>query len=193
MKSCDRCHLHRYVNSMKIGGVGPIPCALMLVGEAPGYDEDREGIPFVGRSGQLLTRILKDEIGVEREDVFITNAVRCRPFTKQVHEHGNRQPTNQEMDACYPYLLEEIKDVNPCVIVALGGTAFHALAGDYATSISSAREAVWELNMGDDYPMTNLIITYHPAAVLRNPKQRKPFITDLKAAVALAAAERWEK
>jgi DNA polymerase len=164
----------------------------MLVGEAPGYDEDKEGKLFIGRSGQLLTRILEDEIGVNRDDIFITNAVKCRPFTKQVHEHGNRQPTNQEVDACFLYLLEEIKEVQPCVIVALGGTAFHALAGDYATSISDARESVWELHVDDESPTMNMLVTYHPAAVLRNPKWRKPFIADLKAAVALAAVERWE-
>lgn len=193
MKTCEQCPLHRHVKSVRIEGVGPIPCALMLVGEAPGYDEDREGKPFIGRSGQLLTRILEDEAGAERDTVFITNAVKCRPFTKQVHEHGNRQPTNQEVDACYSHLFQEIEDVNPCVIVALGGTAFHALAGDYATSISSARESVWDLIVGTEVSMVNMIVTYHPAAVLRNPKWRKPFIADLKAAVALAAAERWKR
>jgi DNA polymerase len=176
---------------VEIKGEGPIPCVLMLVGEAPGYDEDKEGKLFIGRSGQLLTQILEDEIGVKREAIYITNAVKCRPYTKQVHEHGNRQPTNQEVKACYFHLLEEIKDVEPSVIVALGGTAFHALAGDYATSISDARKAVWELSVSDECPTMNMLVTYHPAAVLRNPKWRKPFITDLKAAVALAAVERW--
>lgn len=192
MKTCEQCHLYRHVKHVKIEGVGPTPCDLMLVGEAPGYDEDKQGKPFIGRSGQLLTRILEDEVLVQRADVFITNAVKCRPFTKQVHEKGNRQPTNAEIDACYPYLLEEIKAVNPYVIVALGGTAFHALAGDYATSISNARDSVWELDMGDECSEVHMIVTYHPAAVLRNPKWRKPFVADLKAAAVLAGVERWE-
>jgi DNA polymerase len=162
----------------------------MLVGEAPGYDEDRAGTPFIGRSGQLLTSILKDEVGIDRAVLYITNAVKCRPYTKQMHERGNRQPTNKEMDACYPYLLEELKDVRPCVVVAMGGTAFHALAGDYATSIADARKSVWELHV-DECPAMTMIVTYHPAAVLRNPKWRKPFIADLNAAITLAAVERW--
>ena len=191
MKTCEQCHLYRHVKHVKIEGIGPVPCDLMLVGEAPGYDEDKTGAPFIGRSGQLLTRILEDEVGIKRADVFITNAVKCRPYTKQMHEKGNRQPTNEEIETCYPYLLEELETVRPRVVIALGATAFHALSGDCTTSIAHARKSVWELTIENETSPVNMIVTYHPAAVLRNPKWRKAFVTDLKTAVELAEVERW--
>jgi DNA polymerase len=125
--ACLKCpHL---VNSRKnvVFGVGNIDAALMFVGEAPGADEDREGEPFVGAAGQLLTRIIKT-MGLSRETVYIANILKCRPDTPG-RSSGNRKPTGDEMKTCLPYLLVQIELIQPKVMVALGSTAVEGLLG----------------------------------------------------------------
>jgi len=130
----------------------------MFVGEAPGADEDREGEPFVGAAGQLLTRIIKT-MGLSRETVYIANILKCRPDTPG-RSSGNRKPTGDEMKTCLPYLLVQIELIQPKVMVALGSTAVEGLLGK--TEIGKIRG---RFQMFRDIP---LMPTFHPAYLLRN-------------------------
>jgi DNA polymerase len=156
--ACLKCpHL---VSSRKnvVFGVGSIDAELMFVGEAPGADEDREGEPFVGAAGQLLTRIIKT-MGLTRETVYIANILKCRPDTPG-QSSGNRKPTAEEMKTCLPYLLVQIELIKPKVMVALGSTAVEGLLGK--TEIGKLRG---RFQMFRDIP---LMPTFHPAYLLRN-------------------------
>ena len=140
-------------------GVGSIDAQLMFVGEAPGADEDEQGEPFVGRAGQLLTKIIQ-ATGLQRADVYIANILKCRPDTPG-QSAGNRKPTSDEMTTCIPYLHEQIDLIRPKVIVALGATAVDGLLGK-TVGITKLRGG-WKTYRG-----TPLMPTYHPAYLLRN-------------------------
>ncbi len=156
---CVKCpHL---VTSRKsvVFGVGDINAQLMFVGEAPGADEDKQGEPFVGRAGQLLTRIIQ-ATGLSRDTVYIANVLKCRPDTPG-QSYGNRKPSADEMATCLPYLLEQIQLIQPRVIVALGGTAVEGLFGQSEVRITRLRGS-WMNFRG-----TPVMPTFHPSYVLR--------------------------
>jgi uracil-DNA glycosylase family 4 len=157
--ACVKCaHL---VSSRKnvVFGVGSIDAQLMFVGEAPGADEDLQGEPFVGKAGQLLTKIIQT-MGLQRGDVYIANILKCRPDTPG-ESSGNRKPTLEEMQTCIPYLHEQIDLIRPKVLVALGGTAVEGLLGK-TVGITKLR-GNWQTYRG-----IPLMPTYHPAYLLRN-------------------------
>ena len=155
---CMKCP--RLASSRKnvVFGVGSIEAELMFIGEAPGADEDDQGEPFVGKAGQLLTRII-ETTGLRRGDVYIANILKCRPDTPG-QSAGNRKPTPDEMKTCIPYLHEQIDLIRPRVLVALGGTAMEGLLGK--TGIMKLR-GHWHTYRG-----IPLMPTYHPAYLLRN-------------------------
>jgi DNA polymerase len=158
--ACVKCpHLAAARRNVAFG-VGDIHSPLMFVGEAPGMDEDAQGEPFVGKAGQLLTRIIQT-MGLSRERVYIANILKCRPDTPG-QSSGNRKPTATEMATCLPYLLEQIEIIQPRVIVALGATAVEGLFGKASAGITRAR-GKW-LTFQDIPVMP----TYHPAYLLRN-------------------------
>ncbi len=157
--ACVKCtHL---ANSRKnvVFGVGNIDATLMFVGEAPGADEDQQGEPFVGKAGQLLTKIIQT-MGLKRNEVYIANVLKCRPDTPG-QSAGNRKPTPEEMQTCIPYLHEQIDLIKPQVLVALGATAVEGLLGK-TVGITRLR-GNWQI-----YRNIPLMPTYHPAYLLRN-------------------------
>src|SRR5437764_2413920 len=156
---CRKCPHLAASRKNVVFGVGDIHSPLMFVGEAPGADEDEEGEPFVGKAGQLLTRIIQT-MGFAREAVYIANILKCRPDTPG-QTKGNRKPTPEEMKTCIPYLHEQIDLIRPKVLVALGGTAIEGLLGK-TVGIMRLR-GQWQTYRG-----TPLMPTYHPAYVLRN-------------------------
>jgi uracil-DNA glycosylase family 4 len=159
VSSCTKCpHLARS-RTQTVFGVGNPDAELMFVGEAPGADEDARGEPFVGRAGQLLTRII-ETMGLIREDVYIANILKCRPDMPEGIS-GNRPPTPEEMQTCISYLLEQVRIIQPRVIVALGATAVEGLLGVRRTM----RELHGRWHSFNDTP---LMITYHPSYLLRN-------------------------
>jgi DNA polymerase len=150
-----------------VPGEGSPRARLMLIGEGPGATEDATGRPFVGQAGQLLTSIL-EAIELRRDDVYITNIVKCRP-------PQNRKPLPDEIASCMPYLHRQIALIRPKVLVALGGTSGEALLG-VRRSLGDLRGAV------HSYGGIPLIVTYHPAALLRNPNWKKPTWDDIRIA-----------
>lgn len=164
--ACTRCGLSAG-RTHTVPGEGNPQGRLMLVGEGPGATEDATGRPFVGAAGELLTQIL-GSIGIPREDVFIANIVKCRP-------PQNRKPLPDEVAACLPYLHRQIRLVRPKVLVALGGTAAEAMLG-VKQSLGGLRGAV------HSYGGIPLVVTYHPAALLRNPNWKKPTWDDVRIA-----------
>ena len=156
---CQKCPNLAAARRNVVFGVGDIHSPLMFVGEAPGADEDEQGEPFVGRAGQLLTRIIQT-MGFSRETVYIGNILKCRPDTPG-QTAGNRKPTSDEMRTCLPYLLEQIDLIQPRVIVALGATAVEGLLGKTA-GITRLR-GQWQTFRG-----ISTMPTYHPAYLLRN-------------------------
>jgi DNA polymerase len=153
-------------------GVGNPDADLMFIGEAPGADEDQQGEPFVGRAGQLLTRILK-AMNFAREDVYIANILKCRP-DMPAGSFGNRPPTPTEMQTCRPYLVEQIDIIQPSVLVALGAVAVEGLLG--------TRAAMREMRgRWHTYSSIPLMITYHPAYLLRNqaPSEKRKVWEDM--------------
>jgi DNA polymerase len=145
----------------------------MFVGEAPGADEDVQGEPFVGRAGQLLTKII-EAIGLQRSDVYIANVIKCRP-------PGNRNPEPVEVSTCQPFLFEQVDIIRPRVVVALGTFAAHALLGTDAP-ISRLRGHVHDFRGG-----AKLIPTFHPAFLLRSPDRKRDVWEDMKKVRALLA------
>jgi len=157
--ACEKCpHLVR-TRTQVVFGVGNPEAELMFVGEAPGADEDEQGEPFVGKAGQLLTKIIQ-AMGFERSDIYIANVLKCRP-DMPAGESGNRKPKPAEMATCLPWLGEQIALVRPKVIVALGATATEGLLGD--TSPMRDLRGRWL-----DFRGTPVMVTYHPAYLLRN-------------------------
>ena len=163
--NCTRCPLHAQGRTQIVHSTGNFNAELMFVGEAPGADEDVKGEPFVGRAGQLLTKII-ESIGIKREDVFIGNINRCRP-------PGNRQPLPEEASVCRPYLLREVEVIKPKVIVVLGAHAAHNLL-EVKTPISKLRGHF------HDYFGTKVMPTFHPAYLLRDPHKKKEVWEDMK-------------
>jgi uracil-DNA glycosylase family 4 len=167
---CTRCKLHAQGRTQIVFGVGNPGANLMFVGEAPGRDEDVQGIPFVGRAGQLLTKII-EAIGLTREDVYIANVIKCRP-------PQNRNPEPDEVETCEPFLFQQIDLIAPKVIVALGTFAARALLRTL-DPISRLRGRVY------DYRGAKLIPTFHPAYLLRNPSSKREVWEDMKLAKQL--------
>jgi uracil-DNA glycosylase len=170
--ACTKCPHLVSSRTQTVFGVGDADADLMFVGEAPGADEDAQGEPFVGRAGQLLTRII-ETMGLRRSDVYIANVLKCRPDMPQ-GSFGNRAPTPEEMETCRPYLIEQINIIRPKVLVALGAVAVQGLLGIR----SSMRElrGRWQV-----YNETPLMITYHPAYLLRNqaPAEKRKVWEDM--------------
>jgi DNA polymerase len=162
---CTRCKLHTLGRTQVVFGVGNPSADLMFVGEAPGGDEDIQGIPFVGRAGQLLTKII-EAIDLSRDDVYIANVIKCRP-------PQNRNPEPDEVETCEPFLFRQIDVIQPKVIVALGKFAAQALLRTDAP-ISRLRGRVF------DYRGAKLIPTFHPAYLLRNPASKREVWEDMK-------------
>ena len=159
VRACTKCAHLACSRTQTVFGVGNPDADLMFIGEAPGADEDQQGEPFVGRAGQLLTRILK-AMNFAREDVYIANILKCRP-DMPAGSFGNRPPTPTEMQTCRPYLVEQITIIQPSVLVALGAVAVEGLLGTRATM----RELRGRWHAYNGIP---LMITYHPAYLLRN-------------------------
>jgi uracil-DNA glycosylase len=162
---CSRCKLHRLGRKQIVFGVGNPSADLMFVGEAPGGDEDLQGIPFVGRAGQLLTKII-EAIELKREDVYIANVIKCRP-------PQNRNPEQDEVETCEPFLFQQIDIIKPKVIVALGTFAARTLLRTL-DPISRLRGRVY------DYRGAKLVPTFHPAYLLRNPSSKREVWEDMK-------------
>ncbi len=165
---CTRCVLHQQGRKQIVFGVGSPRAELMFVGEGPGADEDEQGEPFVGRAGQLLNKMIA-AMGLRREDVYIANVVKCRP-------PGNRTPEREECDTCSPFLMRQIEAIGPKVIVALGAVAAKNLLG-LNDSMASLRGRVY------DFRGSKLIVTYHPAFLLRDPRQKGEAWKDLQLAM----------
>ena len=161
---CTRCKLHE-TRSNIVYGVGDPSAELMFVGEAPGRDEDQQGVPFVGRAGQLLTKII-EAIDLRREDVYIANVVKCRP-------PQNRNPEPDEIETCQPYLFAQIDAIRPKVVVALGAFAVRTLLQS-DEAISKLRGRIF------DYRGAKLIPTFHPAYLLRSPDKKADVWEDMK-------------
>jgi uracil-DNA glycosylase family 4 len=174
--SCTRCPLYSS-RTRAVPGEGPLNASIMFVGEAPGRSEDLEGRPFVGSAGKLLDSLLSS-IGVERDGVYITNVVKCRP-------PGNREPFDSEVRACNPYLRRQISMIKPKIIVALGriaGRTLYEMAGLRWDSIRAARGRVERVRVeGVDLMLT---VTFHPAAALYNPGLREELENDFKNVIA---------
>ena len=164
---CTRCALHKGRNKIVFADGSPT-ARLMFVGEGPGADEDAQGLPFVGRAGQLLNNMIA-AMGLKREEVYIANVVKCRP-------PGNRTPGPEEANTCSPFLFRQIDVVRPEVLVALGATAATYLLGQ-RQPLAALRGRV------HSFRGSKLIVTYHPAFLLRDPRQKKEAWADLQIAM----------
>jgi DNA polymerase len=161
---CTRCRLHKGRKNL-VFGVGNVNADIMFVGEGPGADEDEQGEPFVGRAGQLLNNMIS-AMGLRREDVYIANVVKCRP-------PGNRTPEKDECDTCSPFLMRQIEVIRPKVIVALGAVA--------AKNLLAVNDSMANLRgRWYDFKGSRLAVTYHPAYLLRDPRQKKEAWKDLQ-------------
>ncbi|HYA37202.1 MAG TPA: uracil-DNA glycosylase [Candidatus Methylomirabilis sp.] len=169
VRTCTKCPLHA-TRTQTVFGVGNRNARWMFIGEAPGADEDRQGEPFVGRAGQLLNAMLF-AMGLKRGDVYIANVLKCRP-------PGNRDPQPEEVAQCEPYLLRQIDLIHPALIVALGRHAAHSLL---KTEAPLARLRGQRLS----YHGAPLIVTYHPAYLLRNPADKRKAWDDLRLAKSI--------
>lgn len=165
IQNCTRCGLAEGRNNL-VFGVGNPQAKLMLIGEGPGKDEDEQGLPFVGKAGQLLDRILA-AINLTRQEVYIANIVKCRP-------PNNRVPTRAEAAACLPYIYRQIELIQPRIIVLLGSTALQNLISPEAR-ITKMRGQWLQSRSG-----IKIMPTYHPAAVLRDPSKRRPVWEDFQ-------------
>jgi uracil-DNA glycosylase family 4 len=163
--NCTRCRLSKQGRKQIVFGVGDPKAELMFIGEAPGADEDQQGEPFVGRAGQLLNNMIK-AMGIRREDVYIANIIKCRP-------PGNRTPERDECETCSPFLMRQIAAIKPKAIVALGAVAAKTLLAINAPM--SEFRGRWF-----DFRGTKLAVTYHPAFLLRDPRQKKETWKDLQ-------------
>ena len=166
---CTRCKLHTQGRKQIVFGVGDAAADVMFVGEAPGADEDTQGIPFVGRAGQLLTKMI-EAMGFARDQVYIANVLKCRP-------PGNRDPQPDEVEQCEPFLFRQIASVQPKVIIALGAFAARALLKTQ-DPVSRMRGRVYS------YRGAKLIVTFHPSFLLRSPGYKREAWEDLKKALS---------
>jgi DNA polymerase len=172
---CSRCKLHTQGRQQIVFGVGNPDAEIMFVGEGPGADEDVQGIPFVGRAGQLLTKMIEAGMGLKRDEVYIANVVKCRP-------PGNRNPEPDEIAACQPFLFRQIASVQPKVIVALGAFAAKTLLST-DLSIGKLRGKAYRFHGA------TLIPTFHPSFLLRSPGYKREAWDDLKKALAVLGRE----
>ena len=174
---CTRCKLHEQGRKQIVFGVGNPRADLMFVGEGPGADEDTQGEPFVGRAGQLLNNMIK-AMGIRREDVYIANVVKCRP-------PGNRTPERDECETCSPFLMRQIATIKPKVVVALGAVSAKNLLAinapmselrgrfyDFMPAGARSSDPAWQ--------GAKLAVTYHPAFLLRDPRQKGEAWKDLQ-------------
>jgi DNA polymerase len=174
---CTRCKLHKQGRKQIVFGVGNPRAELMFVGEGPGADEDAQGEPFVGRAGQLLNNMIR-AMGLQREDVYIANVVKCRP-------PGNRTPERDECETCSPFLMRQIAVIKPKVVVALGAVSAKNLLAINAP-MSELRGRWYDFKpagvRGSDrsWPGARLAVTYHPAFLLRDPRQKGEAWKDLQ-------------
>jgi DNA polymerase len=174
---CTRCKLHKQGRKQIVFGVGNPQADLMFVGEGPGADEDTQGEPFVGRAGQLLNNMIK-AMGLRREEVYIANVVKCRP-------PGNRTPERDECDTCSPFLMRQIAVIKPKVIVALGAVAAKNLLAINAP-MSELRGRFYDFmpsgarSSDPNWQGAKLAVTYHPAFLLRDPRQKGEAWKDLQ-------------
>ena len=171
---CTRCKLHTQGRTQVVFGVGNPSADLMFVGEAPGADEDIQGIPFVGRAGQLLTKMI-EAMGFKRDEVYIANVLKCRP-------PGNRNPEPDEIATCEPFLFRQLASIQPKVVIALGAFAARTLL-QTQDPISRLRGRVF------DFRGAKLIPTFHPSFLLRSPGYKREAWDDLKKALALLGRE----
>ncbi|MCX7947172.1 MAG: uracil-DNA glycosylase [candidate division WOR-3 bacterium] len=167
IKNCTKCELHKSRTKFVFSSGNPY-ARVVLIGEAPGYEEDKKGLPFVGKAGKLLTKIL-EEINIDREkDVYITNIIKCRP-------PNNRDPNNEEISTCEPYLKHQIRIIRPSLLVALGRYSGGLLSNKpYDRALKNRGEIIESI-----YKIP-LLITYHPAAALRNPSLELIIKSDLE-------------
>lgn len=173
-EDCRRCKLCRLGRRHVVFGEGDPQAELVFVGEAPGADEDAQGRPFVGRGGQLLNDMIQKGMGLRREQVYICNVNKCRP-------PENRTPEADEIAACLPFLQRQLLAIRPRIICALGATAAQALR-PYKGSLAGVRGLVHALHLGSaEHGFdSHLVITYHPAYLLRDPSQKKEAWKDLQ-------------
>ncbi len=164
LADCHRCRLAEKRRNVVFGAGNP-RAKLVFVGEGPGFEEDQQGLPFVGPAGQLLTRIIH-AINLERDQVYICNVIKCRP-------PGNRNPDSDEINTCFPFLERQIAAIQPNVVVALGTFAAQTLLGTN-TPISRLR------NRFHEYKGIKVLPTYHPAYLLRNPDKKREVWEDMK-------------
>jgi uracil-DNA glycosylase len=179
VRDCVKCHLSE-TRTKTVFGQGDPDARIMFVGEAPGFEEDRQGLAFVGRAGQLLTAMIERGMGLKREDVFIGNVLKCRP-------PENRTPSTDEIAACSPYLFQQIEIIEPEVLIALGAPA--------AQTLLSTRDSIGRLRgrFHDFYPSgiaglglrIPIMPTYHPAYLLRSPGEKRKAWEDLKMVMEL--------
>ena len=173
---CTRCKLHQQGRKQIVFGVGNPRADLMFVGEGPGADEDAQGEPFVGRAGQLLNNMIK-AMGLRREEIYIANVVKCRP-------PGNRTPERDECETCSPFLMRQIAAIKPKVIVALGAVSAKNLLAINAP-MSELRGRFYDfmptgVASDSEWRGAKLAVTYHPAFLLRDPRQKKETWKDLQ-------------
>ena len=166
VRACQACELHK-TRKHTVFGKGHHKADWLIIGEAPGADEDRQGEPFVGRAGQLLTQMLR-AIGLAREEVFIANILKCRP-------PNNRDPKPEEVNACQSYLYRQIELLDPKIVLALGRIAAQSLLNS-DMAIGKMRGKLYHLEKNN----IPLIVTYHPAYLLRSPKEKRKVWEDLK-------------
>lgn len=178
-QGCTRCGLHATRNTV-VFGVGNPNADIMFIGEAPGADEDRQGEPFVGRAGKLLTDIIEKGMQMPRADVYIANVLKCRP-------PGNRNPEPDEVEMCRPYLERQIALIQPKVIVALGSFAAQLLLNT-KTGITALRGEFQPYGVAGQRENAPMIMpTYHPAYLLRNPKAKREVWEDIQKVMAFLA------
>jgi DNA polymerase len=171
---CTRCKLHTLGRKQIVFGVGNPNAELMFVGEGPGADEDAQGIPFVGRAGQLLTNMIA-AMGLSRDDVYIANVVKCRP-------PQNRTPEPDECATCSPFLMRQIDTIQPKVIVALGAVS--------AKNLLQVNAPIGQLRgKWYDFRGTRLMVTFHPAYLLRDPSKKREAWHDLQQVMAQLGLE----
>ncbi len=162
---CHLCELSKRRQKV-VFGEGSLQATLMFIGEGPGATEDSTGRPFVGRAGEVLTKMIENVLHIPRSEVYIANIVKCRP-------PNNRVPTESEALTCRPFLQKQISLIAPKIIVTLGATAYQYLTNDHNTPISKVRGTVIE---GDGY---RIIPTFHPSYLLKNPSEKKETLADL--------------
>jgi DNA polymerase len=169
---CVKCAHLAVSRTQTVFGVGNPDAEIMFIGEAPGADEDARGEPFVGRAGQLLTRII-ETMGLQRAEVYIANVLKCRP-DMPAGSSGNRPPTPDEMQTCLPYLAQQIEIIQPVVLIALGATAVEGLLG--TRGVMRELRGRWH-----SYQDTPLMITYHPSYLLRSqaPSEKRKVWEDM--------------